>query len=50
MRGNLNEVSSEIDEVKEAMARLLLEQAVIGVRLPGDKDTVISGVAHPIKR
>jgi len=33
MRGTLNEVSSESDEVKEAMARLLLEQAGIGGKL-----------------
>jgi len=44
MRGTLNEVSSESDEVKEAMARLLLEQAGVGGKLPGDNDTVISAV------
>lgn len=44
MRGTLNEVSSGSDEVKEAMARLLLEQAGAGAKLPGDNDTVISAV------
>jgi len=44
MRGTLNEVSSESDEVREAMARLLLEQAGVGGKLPGNNDTVISAV------